>query len=121
MLKVGKETETLFTIHLDGRISADEMNEQLDHLIELSADVSQGKLLYDVRNFRMPEFGALMVEFRKLPALFGLLRRFDKAAVLADEAWLRKFAEWEGALLPGLEIRSFPLEEEQAARAWLAG
>ena len=119
MLKMGKESETLFTIHLDGRITAAEMNAELDKLLEMSADVKGGRLLYDVRNFKMPEFGALVVEFRKLPALLGLIRRFDKAALLAEETWLRKFAEWEGALFPGLEIRSFSHDEEQAAREWL--
>ena len=119
MLKIERESETLFVIRASGQVHANEMDSELDRLIEESKDIKGGRLLYDVRNFKMPEFGALVVEFRKLPALLGLIRRFDKAALLAEEAWLRKFAEWEGALFPGLEIRSFSHDEEQAAREWL--
>ena len=54
MLKMGKESETLFTIHLDGRITAAEMNAELDKLLEMSADVKGGRLLYDVRNVMTP-------------------------------------------------------------------
>ncbi|WP_176219196.1 STAS/SEC14 domain-containing protein [Planktotalea arctica] len=56
----------------------------------------------------------------RLPSLFALLTRLDKCAVLSDENWLRKAAAVDGALFPGLEIKSFEPDERDAAEAWLA-
>jgi hypothetical protein len=62
----------------------------------------------------------LGVEFSRLPKLFGLLGKFEKCAVLSDAAWLRTAAEVEGALFPGITIKAFKMDEEEAAEAWLA-
>ncbi|WP_075997616.1 STAS/SEC14 domain-containing protein [Salaquimonas pukyongi] len=119
MLKINREADTLFTIQVNGQVTAEEMDAELDRLIELSKDIKGGRLLYDIREFEMPSIGAVMVELRKLPNLFGLLSRFDKAAVLAEEPWMRAMAEWEGVLIPGFEIKSFAHKDEKEARAWL--
>ena len=52
--------------------------------------------------------------------MLGLMRRFKKAAVLTDKTWLKKVSEFEGALIPGLEIKAYQLEEREAAEAWLS-
>ena len=67
----------------------------------------------------MPTAGALVVEFSRLPGLFGLLRRFDRCAVLSNRTWLRTIAEFEGMLIPGLEIKAFEYADTEAAEAWL--
>ncbi|MGB5992933.1 MAG: STAS/SEC14 domain-containing protein [Desulfobacterales bacterium] len=53
-----------------------------------------------------------------LPAMFGLMKKFDRAAVLTDKTWLKKVSEFEGALYPGLEIKAFNID--QKAEAWLS-
>jgi len=120
MLDIHKEDGGVYLIRISGEITSVEMDRELDRLIELTKDVVKGKLLYDIRDFEMPGVGAIMVEFGKMPQLFGLVRRFDKAAVLAETPWLRALAEWEGMLFPGLEIRSFGHKDERQAREWLA-
>ncbi|MCB1386757.1 MAG: STAS/SEC14 domain-containing protein [Nitratireductor sp.] len=120
MLEIRQESDTLFAIDFDGKITAAEMERELDKLIALTADVKNGRLIYHVGQFELPELGAMMVEMRKLPQLFSLLRRFDRAAVLADAPWLRAMAEWEGVLIPGFEIKSFARKDEKQAREWLA-
>jgi hypothetical protein len=120
MLDIQKEKDGLFTIKIAGEITPAEMDREIEKLIDITKDVKSGKLLYDIRNFEMPGVGAMMVEFRKMPELFGLIKRFDKAAVLAEAPWLRVMAEWEGMLIPGLEIKSFGHKDENRAREWLA-
>ena len=77
-------------------------------------------MLYRVNDFQLPTLGAIAVEFSRLPQLFGLIGKFDRAAVLADKNWVRKVSEIEGALIPGLDIKSFELDQEAEAEAWLA-
>jgi hypothetical protein len=55
----------------------------------------------------------------RIPQLFRFVRRFDRMAVVADKAWVRKASEFEGALIPGLQIKAFDLDQEEEAEAWL--
>lgn len=45
--------------------------------------------------------------------------RFARYAVVSDARWLRAVADVEGKLLPGIEIRTYTLDEKDAAMAWL--
>lgn len=120
MLNIEKENESLIKLELNGQLDSNEMEIGLSQLIEETQNMKNGKMLYIIEDFEIPTMGALMVEFSKLPSLFSILSRIDKAAVIADQTWLRKVAEWEGYLFPGLEIKAFKKQDEKEARAWLS-
>jgi len=120
MFKITKKSAQRVDIELSGSVDADSMRIALDELIEKSEDVSNGCMLYKISDFSMPTLGAIGVEMTRLPKLFGLLGKYDKCAVLSDSNWLRKAATMEGALFPGLDIKSFEFDEIEAAEAWLA-
>ena len=63
---------------------------------------------------------AIGIEFSRLPSMFGLLKKFNRAAVLTDKAWLKKLSEFEGTLFPGLEIKAFNRDQKEKAEAWLS-
>ena len=119
MLTITKPSADRVDITLDGKIDADIMRTALDDLIAKSDGVKGGKMLYRITNFELPTLSAIAVEFTRLPKLFGLLGAFDKCAVLSDSDWLRKAAEIEGALFPGIEIKSFGLDQQDVAEEWL--
>ena len=52
--------------------------------------------------------------------MFGLMEKFDRAAVLTDKTWLKKVSEFEGYLFPGLEIKAFRRDQKEEAEAWLS-
>ena len=106
---------------LSGKLDRDQMATALDEIIVKSADIKNGKMLYRITDFHLPTLGAIGVELVRMPKLLKLIGRFDKAAVLADKDWLKKISEIEGALIPGLEIKAFGLDEADAAEAWFAG
>ena len=96
------------------------MRTALDELIEASHEVTQGVMCYRITQFELPKVGAIAVELSRLPKLFGLLGKFDKCAVLSDSGWIRTAAEIEGAIFPGIKIKSFELNENEAAEVWLS-
>ena len=120
MFKITKISANRVDIELSGTLDADDMRTLLDELISKSEGVSDGRMLYTISDFSMPSLGAMAVEMTRLPKLFGLLGKFDKCAVLSDANWIKKVATIEGALIPGLDIKSFDMEEVDAAEAWLA-
>lgn len=121
MLKVTKTSTDRLDIELSGALEADAMRSALDDVIEKSEGISQGKMLYVISDFEMPTLGAMAIEFFRMPALLGLISKFDRCAVLSDTGWIRTAAEIEGAVLPSLEIKSFAIKDIAAAEAWLAG
>ena len=108
-------------IELSGKLNTEEMKIALDELVSKSKDIENGKMLYDVIDFHLPSLGAIAVEFSRLPAMFGLMKKFDRAAVLTDKTWLKKVSEFEGALYPGLEIKAFDRDQKEGAEDWLSG
>ncbi len=121
MLNVIAVAPNRIDLELSGSLDADAMRKGLDDLIELSEGMKNGLMLYTITDFSMPSAGALGVEFGRLGKLFALVGKFDRCAVLCDQAWLRSAAEIEGALIPGLKIKAFELDQRDAAEAWLTG
>lgn len=107
-------------IRLEGKLNRDEMQLALDELAEKSAPIEKGRMLYRVEDFQLPTLGAIGLEFARLPKMFKLIGKFERAAVLADEGWVRRASEIEGALIPGLQIKAFSLAEEDEAEDWLS-
>ena len=107
-------------IDFSGKLDSDEMKVALDELASKSEGIEHGRMLYRIGDFRLPTLGAMGIELARLPSLFGLVRKFDRCAVLADQEWLKKISEIEGALIPGLDIKGFKLDDTEAAEAWLA-
>ena len=119
MFTITKRSENRIDIAISETIDSDEMTKILDELLEKSKDVQNGQMLYTITDFSMPTMGALWVEMTRLPKLFGLIGKFKKCAVLTDVGWMHKAASVEGALIPGLTIKSFELDQVAAAEAWL--
>lgn len=120
MFNVVKHGTDRLDIELSGKLTTEEMRAALDELLSKSGDMENGKMLYDVIDFHLPSLGAIAVELSRLPSLFGLIKRFDRAAVLTDETWIQKVSELEGVLVPGLEIKAFGRDQRLEAEAWLS-
>jgi hypothetical protein len=107
-------------IELSGKLNAEDMKIALDEFVSKSQNIENGKMLYDIIDFHLPSLAAIGIEFSRLPAMFGLMKKFDRAAVLTDKTWLKKVSEFEGLLYPSLEIKAFSRDQKAAAEAWLA-
>ncbi|CCK81248.1 SpoIIAA family protein [Desulfobacula toluolica] len=119
MFKITQNGKNRIDIELSGKLDSKEMKIALDELEEKSKIIENGKMLYDVIDFHIPSIGAIVIEFSRLPSMFGLIKKFSKAAVLTDKNWIKNVSELEGALIPGLEIKAFSKEEKKDAEAWL--
>ena len=120
MFKVKQNGINRLDIEMSGKLNAGDMKIALDELVSKSSNIENGKMLYEVIDFHLPSLGAIGIEFSRLPAMFGLMKKFDRAAVLTEKAWLKKVSEFEGALYPGLEIKAFNRDQKAEAEAWLS-
>ena len=120
MFKVKKTDRNRIDIELSGKLNSEEMRIALNELEDKSKDIEKGIMLYDVVEFHLPSLGAIVIEFSRLPSMFGLIKKFRKAAVLTDKNWLQKASELEGFLIPGIEIKAFNRDQRTDAESWLS-
>jgi hypothetical protein len=105
---------------MSGKLNSEEMRNALDELVSKSENIENGKMLYVVFDFHLPSLSAIAIEFSRLPSMFRWIKKFERAAVLADKAWIKKISELEGALIPGLEIKAFDRNQRAEAETWLS-
>ena len=120
MFKVTPNGIDRLDIELSGKLNAEEMRIALDELVSKSKNIKNGKMLYEIIDFHLPSLGAIAIELSRLPSMFGLMKKFDRAAVLTDKTWLKKISEFEGAFYPGMEIKGFGRDQRAEAEAWLS-
>lgn len=119
MFKVIQNGMNRLDIEMSGKLDAAEMRVALDEIVSKSKNIENGKMLYEVIDFHLPSLSAIGIEFSRLPSMLGLMKKFERAAVLTDKAWLQKASEWEGILIPGLEIKAFNRDQKEEAETWL--
>ena len=120
MLKVTPNGKNRLDIEMSGKLSAEEMKAALDDLVNKSMHIENGSMRYDVVDYHLPSLGALAIELARLPEMLRWIRKFNRAAVLADKRWLKKASELEGSLFPGLEIKAFDRDQKEVDEAWLS-
>jgi len=91
----------------------------LDDFISKANGIENGTMLYEVGEFEFPSLSAVGVKLSRLPALFGFIGKFKKAAILTDKKWLQKVSEIEGMFIPGLQIKAYSTTEKSIAEEWL--
>jgi len=120
MFKIIESSENRLDIEMSGKLDAETMTVALDELVDKSKNIENGQMLYTIIDFQLPTISAIGIEFSRLPSMLGLMKKFNRAAVLTDKVWLQKVSEFEGILFPGLEIKSFNLDQKKEAESWLS-
>ncbi len=120
MFKVIENGTNRLDIEISGKLDAESMKVALDELVSKSESIQNGIMLYTIIDFQLPTISAIGIEISRLPAMFGLMKKFNRAAVLTDKTWLKKVSEFEGILFPGLEIKAFNFDQKEEAEAWLS-
>ena len=120
MFKITPTGKNRLDIELSGKLDVEDMKTALDELVNKSEHIENGTMLYEIIDFHLPSLGAIAIEFSRLPAMFKLIKKFDRTAVLTDKTWLKKASEFEGALIPGLEIKAFNRDQKAEAEYWLS-
>ena len=119
MFEITLNGENRLDLHISGKIDSETMKQGLEEYISKSEGMENGTMLYTIDDIDIPTLGAIGVELSKLPQLFGLIRKFDRVAVLANQGWVKKVSEIEGFFMPGLEIKAFDRDGKAEAETWL--
>ncbi len=119
MFDLTKDPAGFYRLTIQGKIEEAEMRAGLDAFLAAVEDGGPADFLYTISDFELPSLQAIIVEFGYMPMLIGSITKIRNVAVVADQDWLRKAAEIEGMMLPGVTIKTFELDDEAGALAWL--
>lgn len=120
MIRIERKAHNRLDIEFQGGIDEAGMRAAINELQTKSQGIEAGTMLYSIGDFDLPSFGAIAVEISRIPEILHIMRRFRKVALLADSGWVRAVSSIEGALFPGMELKTFEQAERNAAEAWLA-
>ncbi len=104
---------------IDGQLNRDHMESALDTLKEVSEQIDKGSISVEVRNYKLPTLGAIGEELSRLPEIRDILKRYTRAAVITDSDWVQYATEFQGVLIPDLEVKGFDRDNDVEAIAWL--
>jgi hypothetical protein len=119
MMNITKVGSNRVDVEFSGKIHSDQMTKVLDDIFSAIQDMEHGLLLYRIGELQMPSLGAIAVELKNLPEIDRMIKKIDRIAVVCDQGWVQTGAQIEGNLIPGLEMKSFGLSEEDEAVEWL--
>jgi len=108
-------SDGLVEIVVDGRVSKAEFDEIATRLEAAIARHGKLRVLEEVRSFGGIDRAAFWADLK-----FGLrhLNHFSRCAVISDQRWIEVFAKGVDKLI-ACEIRHFPPDQIDAAKAWL--
>ncbi|WP_158215805.1 STAS/SEC14 domain-containing protein [Notoacmeibacter marinus] len=106
---------------IDGRIEKSDIRMAMAAITAAKDESERINILVDVRGFAGFEMAALIEDLRQGFRELRDLSRYDRVAVVTEKSWMEWAAKTEGALLPGVSVRTFRSEEMDRARRYVLG
>ena len=121
MLEFIDSNEDVIALRVSNKITGADLDRIMDRLDRLLQEQDKVHVFVETRSIDGIELSGLPSYAARAMPLFGMLRRFGRVAVVADQAWIRVATRIESALLPFISYRTFTPEERDQAFAWVNG
>ena len=116
-----KLEDKIVHMSITGNIKPESMTQGLDWIHELDAEDDDFNLRIDMAQSEFDDLAAISAEFKRVATVLRHSKSAKKCALMTDSMFLRNSAKVEGAVIPGLEVRTFDLDEATPAERWLKG
>lgn len=105
-------------VRVNGRIDTDSFEEVLDEIRDRLGRHSQVRLYVELESL-----GGMSPEafFKDLKFALGNWWRFDREAVVTDQAWIQKILPIVDRFFPSVQIKVFDGDDRLIAREWICG
>lgn len=104
---------------VSGPVTKDVMDEGLGWFAELTEAQDGYNLCVDMAQSDFDGLGEIREEFKRVGDVLRAVQTMAKCALLSDSMFLRNSAKVEGAVIPGLEIEAYAIEDIASAMSWL--
>mgnify|MGYP000079548810 CR=1 FL=1 len=114
-------TNNIAFMSVTGEMTADSLNEGLAWIDQASEANDNFNICVDLKSENFDDLSAARQQFLNVGRVLRHAPCAEKCAVLTDSDFLKNSAKVEGAVIPGLEINAFDLNEAETAEKWLNG
>jgi len=104
---------------VSGTVSQEEMAESLGWFSDVAESNDNFNMCVDMAKSDFDGLGEVRKGFTRVADVLRAVPSVDKCAVLTDSMFLRNSAKVEGAVIPGLEIEAYKIEDIAPAVSWL--
>lgn len=104
---------------VNGTMSKDSLDEGLSWMDQVAETEESFNICVNIDTENFDDLSAAREEFIRVGRVLRHAATAEKCAILSDSAFLRNSAKIEGAVIPGLEINAFDLNEATTAEKWL--
>ena len=103
-----------------GKLSRRDYTDLLEPVLRKAAESGEIRMLFKLTDFHGLEPGAWYQDLRTGLGLgFGHHKAWKRSAIVTDIDWIRKAFEFFSWITPG-DVRIYYLDQEDAARTWVA-
>lgn len=121
MLEFLKSPDDVLALSYSGTITGKDLDAALDRLEAMFAKPGKIHFFIEMRDLDGIELAAMPHHISRSLPLFGKLSRFGRAAVVADQAWIRVLTRLESAMLPYVSYQIYEPAQRDEALAWALG
>lgn len=111
----------VLALKMTGTITGEDLDAVMDRTDAIMAAHEKIHVFVEAYGIEGLQLSALPHHMSRTLPLFGMLHRFGRVAVVADQAWMRLGTRIESAMLPFISYRVFEPAQRKEALAWVEG
>lgn len=112
-------TNNIAYMSVTGEMTSDSLNEGLAWIDQAVEANDNFNICVDLASENFDDLSTARQQFLHVGRVLRHAPIAEKCAVLTDSDFLKNSAKVEGAVIPGLEINAFDLDESETAERWL--
>lgn len=121
MLHFLDTADDVLAMRIEAKITSGDLDAIMDRLGAVMDRHAVVHLYMETHAIDGVELSGLPSYMARAMPLLGKLKQFGRVAVVADQAWVRGWAQVESAMLPFISYRTFTPDAREAALAWVTG
>lgn len=115
------EDERILGIRISGKVDLMDLLPVIGRVDSLLQGDAPLRGYVEIGDFDGVSLAALARDIKYAVTHFrALAKRFERVAIVTDNAWIRRMAKFESLFIPGLEERVFAAADVVEAQAWVA-
>ena len=118
MIEILESPKHLVALKASGSLTADDITAAYKASEEALKDNERVSFFVEVDPSMQFTFEGLLKDLAELPAQFGKLNRYYRAALVTDKGWMAALARVEGLVFSSMDVRVFSHDERNKAFAW---
>lgn len=115
------EEKNIIGLRLEGSIDSDGLERAFEKFREAFEGNDKIRVYIEVEGIGWESTEAFFRNMKMKLDVLGEIGKFEREAVVSDRGWLEIATKIGDVLLPGIDVRHFPVADRERALEWIRG